>query len=145
MARAWLKEDVRCAVTMPPTVRAGLDDECRCIALKCDSSSDVLPCVTIRRRELVEFDDDGNPCWSWTTVAENCPSIVWELRQEIDAVAGFTRLMVHAVIPYSGDVRIDEADVLHVTVGDGSHMVRLTSVAPFPTRLEIEGELVDGD
>lgn len=98
----------------------------------------VLPVLTVRLRERTGYDDDGNPKFSWTTVAEG-PAIVFTRREEFDADAGFTQVFATGLVMYDGDLEIPETASV---VDDDGTLWRVLAVRQQPGSLGFDLERI---
>lgn len=135
MAKAWLRDD-HLAPHLDPPVRVGT----RLTEDAPTETFEVLPTLTVRQRERIGFDDDGDPVFVWSVLVEDT-AVLWEEREEIDDISGATRIKAKATVLYDGGKEMTESAVVSSSSGG---RFRVTSVAQVPDHLKMELERVDG-
>lgn len=141
--RVTLDDGCSTPVLSPGVLRLALDDGC---CDEVDGSSvlappvEVGPQLSVRLRTRIGFDADGVAQFSWS-VLPTSGTVLYETREEFDAMAGLTKIRGQAIVLYDGDERVTETASV-VDERDGS-LWRVLGVDQQPGRLALTIERID--
>jgi hypothetical protein len=101
-----------------------------------------LPTLSVRERQLQEYDFTGTPQWGWITRVEG-PAIQYTERRERNDATGQTMVTASAVLAWDSDTDGAAPAESAVIWDSGAKRWEITSCTALPGRLEIRMERVD--
>ena len=145
--KATLRDDVVDPLVDPvSSVKVALSDDETCCAdctvVPTTTTTEVNPTVTIKVRVRTGYDEDGTPTFEWTTLLTET-AVVWVMREEFDAEAGFTLVRAQMIVPYASETQVPETAT--VSLDDGTRWRIVGGVQQWPDRLGLEVERLDGN